>query len=143
MKLSCFVFGAVSAVVVIAIVLLIAGVSFHPPLRGQGAALYDTTHEVVLKGVVEQEQQFACPVSEGELGDHLMLKTANGVVLVHLAAGRIMRSQNIKFAPGDQVEVLGAAVSIAGRDGIIARQIARGDVVYMLRDQGGKLLVVQ
>jgi translation initiation factor IF-1 len=143
MKLSSFVLGAVFAVAVIAVVLLIAGVSFHTPIRGQGAALYDPAHEVVLKGIVEQEQEFACPVSEGELGDHVMLKTADGVVQVHLAAGRIMRSQNIKFAPGDNIEVLGSKVRIAGNDSVIARQITRGDVIYVLRDQSGKLLVVQ
>lgn len=143
MKLSSFFLGAVFAVAVIAVVLLIAGVNFHTPIRGQGAALYDPAHEVLLKGIVEQEQEFACPVSEGELGDHVMLKTADGVVQVHLAAGRIMRSQNIKFAPGDNIEVLGATVRIAGNDSVIARQITRGDVIYVLRDQSGKLLVVQ
>lgn len=143
MKLSSFILGAVFAVAVIAVVLMIAGVNFHTPVRAQGAALYDPAHEVVLKGVVEQEQEFACPVSEGELGDHVMLKTADGITQVHMAAGRIMRSQSIKFAPGDKIEVLGATVRIAGNDGLIARQITRGDVIYVLRDQKGQLLVVQ
>jgi translation initiation factor IF-1 len=72
-----------------------------------------------------------------------MLKTADGMVLVHLAAGRIMRSQNIRFTPGDRIEVLGSRVRIAGQDDLIARQISRGDVVYVLRDQSGKLLILQ
>jgi hypothetical protein len=143
MKLSSFFLGAVFAVAVIAVVLMIAGVNFHTPIRGQGADLYDAGHEVVLKGIVGQAQQFACPVSEGELGDHLMLKTVDGTVQVHLAASRIMRSQNIKFVPGDQIEVLGSRVRIAGEDVVIARQISRSDVVYVLRDQSGKLLVTQ
>jgi translation initiation factor IF-2 len=103
MKLSSLVVGAVSAIAVIAVVLLIAGVHFERPVAVQGAALYNPSNEVVLKGVVREIQEFTCPVSESEMGAHLLLNTDHGVVQVHLAPGRILRSQNISFAPGDQI----------------------------------------
>lgn len=90
MKLSSLLYGMVFAVVVISVLLLILGVNFHPPASVQGAALYNPSNEITTNGVVQEVQEFDCPVSEGELGTHLMLKTADGVLLVHLAPVRIM-----------------------------------------------------
>lgn len=142
MKLSSLLIGMLFAVAVIAILLMVFGVSFHRPLA-QGAALYNATNEVAVKGVVQQVQEFACPVGEGEMGTHLMLKTDNGVLQVHLAPARIMRSQNLTFAPGDQIEVVGAKLRLQGQDGLIAREIIRGNESFIFRDPQGKLLMMQ
>jgi len=85
MKISSLLYGMVFAVVVVAVLLLIMGVSFHRPVSAQGAALYNATDEVVVGGRVQEVQEFDCPVSEGELASHLMLRTADGLVQVHLA----------------------------------------------------------
>lgn len=143
MKLSSVVAGAISAIAVIAIVLLIAGVRFERPLSTQGPALYNPADEITVNGVVQEVQTFSCPVSEGEEGGHLMLKTAERTVRVHLAPGRILRSQNITFAPGDQLSVVGARFRFRGSDDVIAREVTRGQENYVLRDHTGKLLVVQ
>ena len=142
MKLSSLLIGMLFAVAVIAILLMVFGVSFHRPLA-QGAALYNATNEVAVKGVVQQIQEFACPVGEGEMGTHLMLKTDNGVLQVHLAPARIMRSQNLTFAPGDQIEVVGAKIRLQGQDGLIAREIIRGNESFIFRDPQGRLLMMQ
>ena len=142
MKLSSLLIGMLFAVAVIAILLMVFGVSFHRPLA-QGAALYNATNEVAVKGVVQQIQEFACPVGEGEMGTHLMLKTDNGVLQVHLAPARIMRSQNLTFAPGDQIEVVGAKICLQGQDGLIAREIIRGNESFIFRDPQGRLLMMQ
>jgi hypothetical protein len=143
MKISSLLYGLVLAVVVIAVVLLILGVNFHSPVTAQGAALYNPSNEITAKGVVQEVQEFDCPVSEGELGSHLLLKTADGVLQVHLAPVRIMRGQNLSFAPGDQVEVVGSKVRLAGENGLIAREITRGNESYIFRDRTGKLLLTQ
>jgi hypothetical protein len=143
MKLSSLLYGMVFAVVVISVVLLILGVNFHPPVTVQGAALYNSSKEITAKGVVQEVQEFDCPVSEGELGSHLMLKTADGVLQVHLAPVRIMSGQKLSFAPGDQIEVLGSKVRLAGKTGLIAREITRGNESYIFRDREGKLLLTQ
>ncbi len=143
MRLSSFLFGAVLAVVVIAVLLLVSGVTFERAVPSQGAALYNPANEVVLRGVVQETQDFACPVSEGEVGSHLMLQTADGVVQVHLAPGRIMRSQNISFVRGEQVAVVGSRIRFRGKNDLIAREITRGNESLVFRDHAGKLMLVQ
>lgn len=143
MKISSLLYGMVFAVVVVAVLLLIMGVSFHRPVSAQGAALYNAADEVVVRGRVQEAQEFDCPVSEGELASHLMLKTADGVVQVHLAPVRIMASQKLSFAPGDQIEVVGSKIRLNGKNGVIAREISRGRESFIFRDREGRLLLVQ
>jgi hypothetical protein len=135
--------GGICAVAVIAILLLVAGVRFERPLSSQGAALYNAANEAVLSGVVQEFQKFPCPVSEGEEGGHLLLKTDESVVRVHLAPGRILRSQNITFAPGDKISVVGAKFRFQGSNDLIAREVTRGNENFIFRDHSGKLMLVQ
>jgi hypothetical protein len=143
MKISSFLYGIVAAVVVLAVLLLILGVSFHRPVSAQGAALYNAANEVTVRGLVKEVQEFDCPVSEGELASHLMLKTTDGVLQVHLAPVRIMAGQKLSFAPGDQIEVVGSKIRLNGQNGVIAREITRGNESFIFRDREGKLLLVQ
>ena len=143
MKTSSFVLGVIFAVAVVFVLLMVLGVNFRPPLTAQGAALYNPANEVVMEGVVQGIQDFACPVSEGEVGSHLTQKTGDSVVLVHLAPGRIMRSQKLSFAPGDQIAVLGSKFRFHGNDDLIAREITRGNETLVFRDREGKLMLVQ
>jgi len=143
MKLRSLLYGMVFAVVVISVLLLILGVGFHRPVSLQGTALYNAANEVMVKGVVQEVQEFDCPVSEGELGTHLMLKTTDGVLQVHLAPVRVMAGQKINFAPGDEIQVVGAKVRIQGKNGLIAREVTRGNEMFVFRDSVGKLMMVQ
>jgi hypothetical protein len=143
MKTSCFVIGGIGAIVVMTVILLITGVRFERPLTAQGSALYDPAGETIVTGVVQDFKTFACPVSEGEDGGHLFVKTENSVVRVHLAPGRILRGQNIFFTAGDHVTVTGAKFRFEGGGDLIAREIARGNSNYVFRDRSGKLMLVQ
>jgi hypothetical protein len=143
MKLSSVLSGVVFACVVAVVLLLIMGVHFQRPLPVQGTALYNPANEIIVKGVVTEISDFACPVSEGEIGSHLMLQTANGVVQVHLAPARIMRGQKLTFARGDQLEVVGSQARMLGKKDLIAREITRGNETLVFRDPTGKLLVTQ
>lgn len=143
MKLSSLIIGMIFAVGVIAVLLLVFGVSFHKPIDAQGAALYNAANEMQVTGTVVSTEQFACPVGEGELGDHLMLRTGDQLLQIHLAPSRILRSQKIKFVPGEQIQIVGAKFRYNGTDGLIAREVLRGDVTLIFRDSGGKLLLVQ
>lgn len=142
-RLSSLLLAGLGAVLLIAVVLLVLGVSFRRPVASEGAALYDPKAEVTLTGVVAEVREFTCPVSEREMGSHLVLKTQSGDVLVHLAPGRIMRSQNIKFAPGDQLIVVGSRTRVVGSKDLIAREIVRGSEDYVLRDASGQLMLIQ
>jgi hypothetical protein len=141
-KLSCLLLGSLAAVAVIAVLLLIFGVSFHHPIA-QGSALYNPANEMMVSGSVIESKEFACPVSEGEMGSHVMLQTGSGVITVHLAPGRVIRSQKISFQPGDTLSVLGSKSRVTGNNDLIAREIMRGSETYILRDRDGKLLLTQ
>jgi len=143
MKISSLLYGMVFAIVVVVVLLLIMGVSFNRPVSAQGAALYNAADEMVVGGLVQEVQEFDCPVSEGELASHLMLKTKDGVLQVHLAPVRIMAGQKLSFAPGERIEVVGSKIRLNGKSGIIAREISRNDETFIFRDREGKLLLVQ
>jgi hypothetical protein len=117
MDLSAVFLAGVCALFLLAILLVVLGVNFRRPFAGQGVALYNPATEVVLRGSVERTFETACPVSDGEMGSHLLLKTADGTVQVHLAPGRVMRSQKLSFAPGDQLLIVGSKVRIFGANG--------------------------
>jgi hypothetical protein len=143
MKLSSLLFGTIFAVVVIAAILWVLGFGFHAPPSAQGAALYNPANEVTTSGVVQEVEDYDCPVSEFELSRHLMLKTADGRIEVHLAATRILHGQQLTFSRGDQIEVVGAKIKLAGKNGIIARELTRHNETIIFRDHDGKLLLAQ
>lgn len=139
MKPSSFLFGLVLAVAVICVLLLTFGVSF----RSTGPVKYNAATETKTSGVVETTQDFACQVSDGEIGSHVKIRTSDGIVQVHLAPARILRAHNLRFLPGERVEVVGSKVRYQGSDDVIAREITRGTEFYVIRDANGKLLLVQ
>ncbi len=143
MKLKGLLLGMGVAIAVFAALLLIFGVKFQAPMSAHGPALYNPRTEATVSGVVTEIREFSCPVNDGELGYHFTMKTDKGVVQVHLLADRIMRSQEIKFAPGDRVEVVGSTFHYQGSDDLIARQISRGDETFIFRDGQGAVMMVQ
>jgi hypothetical protein len=142
MKLSSIFLATFCAIVLIAVLMLMLDVNVHR-LPAQGAKLYDPATEVTVKGEIADVRDFACPVSEGEIGSHLILKTAEGVVQVHLAPGRIIRSNRLSFNSGDQLTVIGSQVQLYGKKDIVAREIIRGNEDFVLRDHSGNIMLVQ
>ncbi|HTM90254.1 MAG TPA: hypothetical protein VL155_18760 [Terriglobales bacterium] len=142
MKPFSLLLGSILSVAVIAVLLLTFGVKPRGPTE-QGAALYNAANETTISGVVRGVEDSTCAVSESEMGRHLRLQTAQGMMQIHLAPARVMRSQKFTFSPGDQIAVLGSKVSLQGEESIIAREITRGNESFFLRDREGKLLLVQ
>ena len=141
MKPFSLLLGSILSVAVIAVLLLTFGVKPGP--SEQGAALYNLSTETTMKGTVGAVEDYTCPVSENEIGRHLRLQTATGMMEIHLAPARVMRSQKFTFSPGDQIEVLGSKVKIQGQESIIAREVTRGSESFFIRDREGKLLLIQ
>ncbi len=132
------IFGILAAVLVICALLLVFGVRFTSDVMA-----YDPAKEIVATGTVSGHDTFGCPASDGELGDHVVLKTADKTYEVHLAPSRVMRSLKWKFNDGDKIEVRGAQVRFRGKEGLIARQVTKGDEIFTFRDDKGVLLVHQ
>jgi DNA/RNA endonuclease YhcR with UshA esterase domain len=104
---------------------------------------YNASTETTVQGKILHIDEFACPVSDGEMREHLVLQTANGTVQVHLAASRIMRSVNFPFKPGEEIAALGSKIKLRGHRDVIAREIIVGDEIFRFRDSFGQLLLKQ
>lgn len=139
MKLS----SIILSILALAIVVLMLWIFGPFPARdttAAGATAYDPAREVELKGVVTGFHTFACPESGGEMGGHLTLQTSAGSIQVHLAPTRWMVSQNLSFAPAEQITVVGSEVRVLDRYDVIARQISRDSGIVTLRDPKGNLI---
>jgi hypothetical protein len=133
--------GLFLSIVVIAVLLVAFGVKMRP--ADQAATAYNPAAETSLTGTVREIDDFTCPVAESEVGRHLWLQTAGGVVRVHLAPSRILRGQHIDFSPGERIQVIGAKARVQGADDLIAREIVRGQESFIFRDHQGKLFMQQ
>jgi DNA/RNA endonuclease YhcR with UshA esterase domain len=99
---------------------------------------YDVTQEQDFKGTIEEIRDRQCPVSGG-MGAHVMLKLGDGQILeVHLAKTKFVKDYELTFTKGEQIEVKGVKVKFEGADTIFAREVKRGNDMYMFRDKDGK-----
>src|SRR5262245_19161987 len=99
---------------------------------------YDPSAEAVFKGTVEEVRDRACPVS-GSMGSHIVMKLADGKTIeVHLATTKFVKSYELGFKKGDQVEVTAVKVKLEGVETLFAREIRRGTDTFVFRDQHGK-----
>jgi len=123
------------AFVLVAILILGKGARQRPPK-------YNAATEVKVEGVVQEVQQFWCPVN-GDEGTHLMLKTQDGILQVHVAPRRFLQGNGVSFSKGDQIAVVGSMVTYEGHDAMIARKITRGDQTSAFRQPDGTPLWVE
>jgi DNA/RNA endonuclease YhcR with UshA esterase domain len=100
------------------------------------APVYDASDEVTVQGVVQDVQQFYCPIS-GEEGTHLLVKTENGTVQVHVAPVRFLRNNNLSFNKGDRIQIVGSRIIYQGHDAVIARATTRAGQTVAFREPNG------
>jgi len=108
----------------------------------QRAPKYNVATEVRIEGVIQEVKQFWCPVN-GDEGTHLMLKSENGVLEVHVAPLRFLQGNGVSFAIGDHIQVVGSMVIYEGHEAMIARKITRGDETFAFRKADGRPLWVE
>ena len=125
----------IGAATVVLIVLLTAVTSRKQP----DLLAYSAGNEITAAGTVEDVQEFYCPVTD-DRGTHVVLKTDRGTILVHVAISRFLREHNFAIRPGDRWQVTGAKIRFQGKEGMIAREIIRGDEIFTMRDPAGKPL---
>ena len=120
---------------------LVAILLFHNGAK-QRAPKYNAATEVRVEGVVQEVQQFWCPIN-GDEGTHLMLKTDTGILQVHVAPRRFLQGNGVSFSKGYQIAVVGSTVTYEGHDAMIARKITRGDQTFAFRQPNGGPLWVE
>ena len=123
--------------VLVALLACVAMAANQAPANGK-APKYDKATEVKLKGTVMEVRDYECPIS-GTMGAHLTLKVQDGgTIELHLAATKYMKSYEMVFSKGDEIEVVGSKVKFNGADTILAREITRGQDSFVFRDEKGK-----
>ena len=70
-------------------------------------------------------------------GVHLMIKTDEKTISVHLGPGWYIEGEGITFEPEDKLEITGSKITIDGEQVIIASEVKRGDEALKLRDENG------
>lgn len=129
-------FRIVLAVVTVALIVFLSGIVTR---KNTDSIVYSASNEAKIAGVVDDVQEFYCPVTE-DRGTHLVVSTGEGTMMVHVAVGRFLREHKIAFQRGERVEVVGAKIRYKGSDALIAREITRGDEIFRVRDTAGKPL---
>lgn len=126
-------------VVILMLALLAAAPLFaQKPPDKNSVPKYDPATEVTLKGTVQDVSDRQCPVS-GTVGEHLQLKYAEDKTIeIHLAATKFVKTYELVFNKGDEVEVTGSKVKLDGVETIYAREIKRGNDTFVFRDKDGK-----
>ena len=99
---------------------------------------YDKNTEVKLNGEIVELQDFDCPVSKA-MGNHAIVKTSDGNLVVHTAPVKFMKEYGLELQTGMKVQVVGSKVKDStGRDTILAREVVADNVTYRFRDANGK-----
>ena len=125
----------VGGITVLVIVLLTA----LPSRKEKDSLAYVAANEVTVSGTVEDVQEFLCPVMD-DRGTHVVLNTGRETMLVHVAIARFLRDHQFILSRGDRLQVRGAKIRYQGKEGLIAREIVRGEEVFTVRDASGKPL---
>ena len=110
--------------------------------------LYNVSTEATVKGTVLEVQQLTaqtagsnqpmwgnCP--RGWTGTHVVLKTEEGALTVHVGPAAYLAQKNFALAKGDKLTPTGSRVQYRGSDFLIAKKITKGDQVLTLRDASG------
>lgn len=116
-----------------------------PAMRGP---LYNVSTETTVRGTVVEVQQLTAQTSasntatwrncpRGWAGTHVVVKTEEGSLTVHVGPSAYLAQKNFVLAKGDKVTITGSKVQYQGSDFLIAKEMTKGDQVLTLRDARG------
>ena len=78
------------------------------------------------------------PEPEPLEGAHVFVKSGNGETLdVFLGPAKYVKIFNLALNPGDRVDVLGSEVKFKGANLVLGREVTKGAVTMILRDESG------
>ena len=103
---------------------------------GQYGRIYDVTTVETLEGDVVTVERFD-PGPNMTPGVHLMLRSGDKTISVHLGPAWYVENQERQLEAGDNVRVEGPHVMYKGAEVLIAARVTRGDETLVLRDQDG------
>lgn len=119
-----------------AVALLIGSASlFAKDPKLSGAPEYNTPTAVHLRAVVSEVK--VTPEGQAMAGVHLFVKNGGEILDVFLGPSQYIKIFNLPLNPGDRVEVLGSEVKFKGANMILGREVTKGTVTMILRDDSG------
>jgi len=137
------------AVVTLIPIILFAAESFAQPAKGmkwygsggwgpgtQYGRLFNPKTVEPISGEVVSVHTIT-PFKGMSSGVHLMVKTDQETISVHLGPAWYVQRQDIKIVPGDKVEITGSRITYQGKPAIIAAEVKKGDEILKLRDING------
>lgn len=126
------------------ILMLIAAmiVSFALPQRvlGQGVSAYSRIYD---PNTVETDSGRVVSIEHIDRGgprshgEHIVLRTRQGRLMVHLGPEWFLDRQAMKIRHGDEITVTGSRVILGGKPVLIAAKVSDGREVLVLRDSQG------
>jgi len=105
-------------------------------MGGAYGRMYDPAKVETISGVVEKVEQFTGRRGMSP-GIHIVLKTDQESIPVHLGPAWFIQRLDTKIEPGDKVEAKGSRITFSGKPAIVAAEIRKGDDVLVLRDANG------
>lgn len=100
----------------------------------QAARPYNPADETTVEGTIQEIRQYP---QGAWTGTHLMLRTAGGVLDVHLGPSQYLEQIQLAIHEGDRVTVTGARTDIAGAQALLAREVRKEGRTFALRNQQG------
>jgi hypothetical protein len=98
--------------------------------------MYDPkTVETVIGEVIAVDK--ITPAKGMSYGIHLMLRTDEETISIHLGPGWYLENQDIKIELKDKAEIKGSRITFEGKPAIIAAEVKKGEEVLNLRDENG------
>ncbi len=98
--------------------------------------MFDPKTVEIISGEITNVDKIT-PGKSMSYGIHIILKTDETTVPVHLGPGWYIENQDITIERNDKVKVIGSRITFDGKPAIIAAKIRKGDEVLMLRDENG------
>jgi hypothetical protein len=115
------------------------GMGYGAGSRGGGSAVrnYDPKTVETVTGTVVTVERTSAKGQNKAGGVHLVVKTDQEEIAVHLGPAWYVEKQALKIAAQDTIEVRGSRVSFGGKPAIVAAEVKKGDQVLKLRDDSG------
>lgn len=97
---------------------------------------YDTKTVETIEGTISSIEKTMSPKGRGR-GMHLMLKTGNETISVHVGPTWYIDKQTVRLQTNDTITVTGSRITVEGAPAIIASRITKGSELLKLRDDDG------
>ncbi|VEP12301.1 conserved exported hypothetical protein [Hyella patelloides LEGE 07179] len=110
--------------------------STHGRHRGSYSRRYNTDKIETLNGEVVSVDTYKSPRGIAQ-GIHLLVNTGEETIEVHLGPSWYLEERDFEIAPEDKIAITGSRIDFNGEQGIIARQLKKGNETLVLRDEYG------